>query len=180
MTSNFNNQNASKIYAAGADDFIYEDTRDNINYELNKTDWLYFADDGINIESNRSYPATSIGALTKEILYYGVELGVEIIPKTVSGYYEGFNLDYDLKYTIDGEEYSNDLDYLGDDLQEFSRFVGYNQGLIKANLVHIKDKFISLIEEGTKITEHAFSLYTCAYDEVARFSNGECIYEKSA
>ena len=110
-TCNFNNSQASRIFAVGEDnnedEFIWDDTRDNVSWELleidkdKAIDWEFVTGDKLDIEELRSFPATSIGQLYSDISYGGMDFSITIIPKTVSGYYAGFNLDFDIMVTND-------------------------------------------------------------------------------
>ena len=118
-TSNFHSNRTSCIYAVDADDeFIYSDTIDNIRYSLQaidkdkSNDWSFIYDKEIRLnEDLRSFPASSIGWLQTHFSYAGVNIEIMFIPKGVSGYYSGFNLDFELQFCDDysSEHYVYDI-----------------------------------------------------------------------
>ena len=148
-TSNFHNVNASVIFACELEDeFDYEFLLDNVGFALAETGDM---DSTTKSDPNelRSYPSQSIGALSKYIS--DDEGGIDVIVTAVvrSGYYEGCNLDWHCTF----EEWGENIEHLLPQAEK-----------AKWELV---DKIESIFEQ-----------FSTPLGVVARFSNGETIYQK--
>ena len=197
-TNNFHNVNAENIYAVlmGRDepvidedgnetdeyeyiqpqDFEYEDLLENLRSEFkNSKDWI--SDDG-NAHFLRSFSGTEISTLCKNKEYLGISVEIEIIPVIRSGYYQGANLDYELKFTVNGYEIEQS-DVVNDWAEEAIYREEYNRGLIEINKSHLG----TWLEENTvnlvKFVENIFKDYTgFKLKKVSQASNGEAFYER--
>ena len=102
---------------------------------------------------------------------------MELIPHTTSGYYEGFNLDFDIQFSTVGiyGNYDNLDDFIGD-VKEF--LLEENKAL-RMNLGNLQKRLEALLSEMIDEVESAFEMYSTPLEEFARFSNGETIYNKT-
>lgn len=190
-TSNFHSNRTSCVFAVGGEDeWIWQDTRDNIVASLEvlsddkKNTWEFSERNDITLhEELRSFPATSIGWFYSDFSYAGVNIVINFIPKTVSGYYEGFNLDFELQieddystelYTVDNIDEGFMTDIINEHLYQKPEAAGMIKIHGKNLLQKVKDK----VDEGQKLLEDVFNMYSDGYKVAARFSNGETIYEK--
>lgn len=183
-TGNFCQYDAKKIYAIDDrdDEFIWSDTRMNVSCELEtkaKELRRYWSEnDSLRIERLRSHDATSIGEYGDYFTYYGVEWHIGLIVKTVSGYYEGFSLDYDITITSDisNTEYTNEDDWVMDIITFDSDCLPY-KGLFLANTDKTKRKIKEMIDTLQDEVETIFEEYSTPLIMVAQFSNGEAVYK---
>lgn len=171
-TSNFYNRNASKIYAvlppdngddddfSSDNDYIYENAIDNVVTTLSKVPGFYkYKNDEYEDDYNRNFEGIKRCEITKSKVFpKDGEISVTIICITRSGYYEGLNFDWDLKYT-DGTGY--DID----DVSSLKSATGRKWAESMANKL-------------VKLVEMAYAEYTTKLSVSARFSNGETIYAK--
>ena len=164
------------------DEFIWEDTRDNVKYELEKIakdkkrGW--WADDSLKIEGElRSFPSTSIGSYWDTFDFCGIEFKVELVPHTTSGYYSGFNLDWTIEYSCDGV-YGN-YDKADDFVSDVKEFIDDNKAL-RLNMPNLEKRLEKLTTEMVEEVESAFEIFSDKLEVFARFSNGETIYTKVA
>jgi hypothetical protein len=201
-TSNFDNTRASCVYAVETsyydeeleeeiyDDFAWEDARDNITYEMKniakKTNnkWQWSTNDEVRLrETLRSYPATSIGEFWSDLEYGGLYVRIEFILKTVAGYYDGFNLDYEVvlsdNYSYDPYEWEPGEDSVIEELiQEAIDQEPEKKGLFKMHAERFLEKFKERYEEGVNYIETIYKQQSTPLTIAARFSNGETFYEK--
>ena len=190
-TSNFNSNHTSCTYVVTLDDdFVWEDIRSNISYELDAIDksriyhngfmWEWSSNDNIRLhEELRSYPATSIGWFYTTFDYYGIDFEISFIPKTVSGYYSDMNLDFEIQITADNYNYveaESFTDAFTEDVFKWNEFK--YPGLTKARFKDIIIKIESAIETGSELLENVFKQFSDGYQIAAQFSNGETIYTK--
>ena len=192
-TSNFHSNRTSCIFAIedSQDEFIYEDTIDNIRYSLkaideNKSnDWEFIYDKEIRLNENlHSFPASSIGWFQTHFSYAGVNIKIMFVPKSVSGYYSGFNLDFEMQFCDDysSEHYVYDA---GDEQGMVETILNEHlyqnpqlSGIIKIHGKDILSKLQEKIQEGQNLLENVFKMYSDEYKIAAQFSNGETIYTK--
>jgi hypothetical protein len=153
-TSNFHNVNASHIFACSLEnEWEYEDLKDNLMYEFkNHCDYDY---DYSKSDPNelRSFPSTSIGSFSTSVTIEDNEVEMYVTPVIRSGYYEGCNLDWHVRYYVNGyedDEYSDSIE-----------------------VRVIVDEYIEFIE-------NIFGQYSAKLGVTAQFSNGETIYHSIA
>lgn len=183
-TSNFHNTNANNIYAVTeGDEFTYEDVRESISIELQETAKEqkidFFEDSEIDLADElRSFPATSIGELYEDIVYCNTDVRVTLIPKTVSGYYEGFNLDYEIRIEDNntGISYEFDEDYTSDIIEEHLYNYPEDAGILAIHGKRLGTKIDDVIINLRNVVESTFNRYSDSYVVAAQFSNGETIY----
>ena len=151
-TSNFHNVNASHIFSVQLEDeWAYDDLIDNIKSGLKSTGEFNLLTKSDPNEL-RSYPSTSIGSLDCYVEDNdGNGIVVTITAVVRSGYYDGVNLDWHVRYYVNGYE---------DDFYEY-----YDDTNIQSLLYGYVD-FI----------ENVFSQYSLPLGVTAQFSNGETIY----
>jgi hypothetical protein len=150
-TSNFHNVNATHIFAVILDDeWAYDDLIGNLESEFNNHSDYY--DYGKTDQHElRSFPSRTLGSFSKGITIGEDEVEVYITPVVRTGYYEGCNLDWDVRYYVNGYE---------DEL-------------------YCENTNIELIlNEYVKFIETIYSQYSEPLGVTARFSNGETIYHK--
>ena len=152
-TSNFHNVNASRIFAVELEnDFDYEDLVDNLESEFSKHP--HFSDYGKSDPNElRSYSSKSLGSFSKSVRIGDDEVEVYVTPVIRSGYYEGCNLDWHVGLYVNGYQ---DDEYADDSL------------------------VTAICEVYTEFIENIYSQYSEQLEVVARFSNGETIYNKIA
>jgi len=152
-TSNFHNVNATNIFAVQLEDeWAYDDLVSNLESEFNNHS-DYYAYGKSDPDELRSFPSTSIGSFSNSIFIEDDDVEIFVTPVIRSGYYDGVNLDWHVRYYVNGSEnetYSDDI-----------------------NVLRISNKYIEFIE-------NIFEKYSEPLVVTARFSNGETIYSKVA
>lgn len=148
-TSNFHNVNASHIFAVQLEDeWAYEDLVYNLEAEFNTNlDYSDYSKSDPN--ELRSFPSKSLGSFNNSIEIEDNEVEVYVTPVIRSGYYEGCNLDWHVRYYVNGYE---------DDTYETHPRI--------QTLVGVYVNFI----------ENVYQQYSQPLGVTARFSNGETIY----
>ena len=206
-TANFHSSQASRIFAVTGsyededgemreDEFIWEDTRSNVMYELlaidkdKEVDWEFVAGDDYKIyDELRSFPSTSIGQFYTGVHYAGTDFTITIVPKTVSAYYDGFCLDFDICLSNDNgiDELINDGLECGvgdDDMEYMFEEYEYQNPYMKGVLVMHGDRLIAkinaVIEDGIERIEKVFSDFSDPLMLICQASNGEAFYERAS
>lgn len=148
-TSNFHNVNASHIFAVELqDEYDYQDLVDNLESEFSTNiDYSDYSKSDPN--ELRSFPSKSLGSFNNSIEIGEEEVEVYVTPVIRSGYYEGCNLDWHVRYYVNGYE---------DDTYESHPRVQ------------------TLVEVYTNFIENVYEQYSQPLGVTARFSNGETIY----
>jgi len=148
-TSNFHNVNASHIFAVELqDEWEYQDLISNLESEFNTNlDYSDYSKSDPNELS--SFPSKSVGSFSNSIEIGEDEVEVYVTPVIRSGYYEGCNLDWHVRYYVNGSE---------DETYESHPNV--------QTLVSVYVNFI----------ENVYEQYSQPLGVTARFSNGETIY----
>ena len=200
-TPNFSYWNANNVYVIeDGGDFLVEDLREGLKSMLENDKSLNVYDRNEH-NGNYSYPAVVYTTIEREFEFCGVSMCVSADMIVRSGYYEGYNLDFDIKVscgnafgTIEPYEYINSqrshygynsgfdlgvdlvnelIDYNVPDL------LGYSKGLFAMN----RSRFAKRIEKEIDAMV-AFADDLCGklcedkYACVGVFSNGEAVYEK--
>ena len=148
-TSNFHNVNASHIFAVELqDEYDYQDLVDNLESEFSTNiDYSDYSKSDPN--ELRSFPSKSLGSFNNSIEIGEDEVEVYVTPVIRSGYYEGCNLDWHVRYYVNGSE---------DDTYE------------------THPRVQTLVEVYTNFIENVYEQYSQPLGVTARFSNGETIY----
>jgi hypothetical protein len=152
-TSNFHNVNATNIFAVQLEDeWAYDDLVSNLESEFNNhSDYYDYGKSDPN--DLRSFPSKSLGSFSNSICIEDDDVEIFVTPVIRSGYYDGVNLDWHVRYYVNGSEnetYSDDI-----------------------NVLRISNKYVEFIE-------NIFEKYSEPLVVTARFSNGETIYSKVA
>ena len=148
-TSNFHNVNATNIFAVQLEDeYDYHDLVDNLESELNNhSDYSDYGKSDPN--ELRSFPSKSLGSFSNSTIIDDDEVEVYVTPVIRSGYYEGCNLDWHVRYYVNGYE-----DETYESHPRIQTLVGV---------------YVDYIEK-------IFNQYSQPLGVTARFSNGETIY----
>jgi hypothetical protein len=148
-TSNFHNVNASHIFAVELqDEYDYQDLVDNLESEFGTN--MDYSDYGKSDPNElRSFPSKSLGSFSNSVEIGDDEVEVYVTPVIRSGYYEGCNLDWHVRYYVNGYE---------DDTYE------------------THNRIQTLVEVYTNFIENVYEQYSQPLGVTARFSNGETIY----
>lgn len=168
-TSNFHNVNSSKIFAVELEDeWDYDDLLSNIKYSFDNNGKYDISETGEDPYELRSYPSRML--LSVEDSYGDLEEGFLTIKVCViirSGYYSGVNLDWVCFFDYD------------DSYEEFEDLVES----MKYNDVYLteeqKQEILKRREDLIEYVEKQYEKLTIPLNVVARFSNGETIYEKA-
>jgi hypothetical protein len=135
-------------------DFVRE-----VAKEKSPKDVRYSDEDGS--DNNRNYQGTDLFSYRTSKMYGDIEVGVQVIAKMVSGYYEGASLDYVTVISHDDFYYS--------DMSEGMKVIQQRNTERWAD--NTKARLIAL-------TEQVFEEVSMPLKVVGTFSNGETIYEK--
>ena len=148
-TSNFHNVNATNIFAVQLEDeYDYQDLLDNLESELNNhSDYSDYGK--TDPHELRSFPSKSLGSFSNSTIIDDDEVEVYVTPVVRSGYYEGCNLDWHVRYYVNGSE---DESY------------------------ESHPRIQTLVESYVNYIENIFNQYSQPLGVTARFSNGETIY----
>ena len=148
-TSNFHNVNATNIFAVQLEDeFDYEFLVENLESELNNhSDYSDYGKTDPN--ELRSFPSKSLGSFSNSTIIDDDEVEVYVTPVIRSGYYEGCNLDWHVRYYVNGYE---------DETYESH------------------PRIQTLVESYVEYIENIFNQYSQPLGVTARFSNGQTIY----
>jgi len=201
-TSNFCTEDARCVYAISTsyeeedrefvyDEFIVEDTCNNVWSELkkiiSKTNTMDISNSVYNgYDFLRSYPGHSLGEISTSMHIKEIDIEVEVIIEVlcISGYYEGANLDYVVKFRDEFGQYSDNIENAIQELIDCLKYgdIEIPEGKAKEDIVNIieeaETKLREKEEELRTTVENVFGMFTDAYKVSARFSNGEIIYEK--
>jgi hypothetical protein len=174
-TSNFYNENASRIFASECEEeFDYEDLVSNLEYTLSELDESFSSGKaGDYIDDNSKILDYS---LNKSFDYKdGTSVEVVIHPVIRSGYYSGVNLDWLFEFYIDGSEVEDD-DCIKDYLVNFEGYAPSHAAKVAPSRFRRLEKIKNKL---TEQLEKIYTDYTTPLNVVARFSNGETLYEKA-
>lgn len=185
-TPNFCNYEASKYYAIGSDasdEFIYDDTKKNVYYELENLvkNTNYYTNEIQNFDRslNRYYGGSYIQSIAIDKSFGDFTTNIVCHVFLSSGRYAGATLDYITEIQFNGYEYG-DLEFFNknftpSDLEYYSNMPIGMQKIQSKNV----QKFVSsALPELHEQIEKIFEMY-CEHTLVctAVFSNGEAIYE---
>ena len=176
-TSNFKSS-ADHIYAVMNDDeFVYEETRDNLQYEFDRTDR-----DKSNVFAfvkTHEYEAIGEGILIGQLYasfdYLGFEFTMVFNIIMRSGYYSGFNLDYEFSCGYDGDN-CDTIEEMVDDFEDYA--IEDMKGLYAIHGKRLRVKLEAFHDEIEAEVIRVFEMYSDTLIVVARFSNGETFYKK--
>lgn len=148
--NNFYNVNAKYIYSVEYNENEYEYLIDDIKDIFKAKFGIEFFEDFSYSSASRDYNGIRFGYIVKTIGHD------EIIVDTIirSGYYLGANLDWDMKFYIDGYH-----EYTMDDIHKYPK---------------LQKEFNKVIDQ----VEDLYEKLSTPLNKVGSFSNGEAIYEK--
>jgi len=195
-TSNFYNKDASKIFVCleSYEDFILDEdgneteekeTRQPERYEINE----FIEDVKEQLEElgnyymsetsgkyNRNFSETSLGTIYKSKNFAGVEVNVYVNCCLISGYYEAANLDYSVSFDVGNytEMDETDLNDLEQDMYDMIQ----NYGMAKIQAKNVLKWLNKATIELTDLVEEVYTKNSNQYQLMARFSNGETMYQK--
>ena len=180
-TGNFYNNNANNIYAIFQEDeyadYIYDDVKDNISNDIEA--YVKKSEAYLGYSNNYYMDAVLIEvvSLTDEVA--GVPLSVDIDIVMRSGYYEGANLDYEIRYHADNVEF-DDLSeafqaYYDAATWDFDMSKGFATIQAKNASKRLEAMSEELVENVEKILKENC---TNILQVSARFSNGETLYNE--
>lgn len=190
-TSNFHKVNAKQYYSVffesyeeneGFEDFWYDDQIENIR--------SFLKEKGFNVDANslknvkdphelRSFPSHVIGSISEYKRICNVEFQINMYAVVRSGYYDGFVLDWFYEVEIEGD---CDIDIIPD-FEQVSETLSYygdvSVGMAKIQAKNALKWLNKTVDSLIETTEDCFEKITTPLVIVARFSNGETIYEKA-
>lgn len=172
-TSNFHYENTSKIYVFDVEDeYDWKERMLEIESAI-KDDkkFRFLAGDGKDTNEIRSYPSQVIGTLHSSKSYNEFEISINVVLVARAGYYEAACFDWLVTYDING--YETDLAYFGEAIGDYcsTEMAAYKAGLALKWVERTAKKMTTYAEE-------IFNQFSETYKTVARFSNGETLYEK--
>ena len=195
-TSNFHDSDASKIYAVlmnydsyicdedgnetdetetvSCDEYDYE----NLMYELKEAFKKLgtYSDHGDDERELRSFRSHVIGTVSESKLFLDQEVSVDLTLVIRSGYYEGANLDYNLSYGI-YNSYQQKADNTNDIIDEFI-YNADNKGMAKIQAKNVLKWLENTENKLREQVENIYESFSTPLKVVARFSNGETMYQK--
>jgi len=184
-TSNFAQDNTSKIFACSSNNEIeYDCLIDSIKTDITQLkdtipNRSFISSSKLDVIENRNYPATSIGYYYTNIEVYNIQFEIGLTLKAVSGYYEGFTLDFDisLETNISADIYTTGIEML-EDIIEYSRYEIPYVGLTIANKNNIARKIDNTIKILQQEIETIYELSSTPLTKICTMSNGEALYVK--
>jgi hypothetical protein len=176
-TNNFASK-SSTIFAieTGEDDeFICDDTQENVFYELNEDKTLNVdkenEDDGDRNYSGTVFARVELHKRHSDILYPVASVALR------SGYYSDLNLDYEVKIY---SAYSGDYLDLDENVAEIvaEELQGYNDRKPSSRQVlATKHSIDREVEKLNKKIEKVLAQYSTPIYKAGQFSNGEAVYK---
>lgn len=180
MSANNFASKSSTIFAIETeenDEFIYDDTQENVFYELNE-DKKLSVDKENEFDGDRNYGGNVFASVRLPKTHSSILYPVASVALR-SGYYSGLNLDYEVKYYSEysGEYFDIDdlpTDVIAEELQGYNdRKPSSSQVLSTLAHLEIEAKTIS------NRIEKVLTDYSTPIVKVGQFSNGEAVYEKA-
>ncbi len=176
-SSNYHHVNVLYTIDDEEEEFTWNDTRHNVEYEL-KDNSNFYVDSDIKIETElRSFPATSIGSIELNLEYLDLDIDIKFTLMARTGYYQGFNLDYEIDISSSYSHFDDVSDYLDDvDRYEETDYIG----LFKAHRKSLESKLNKLVLDTHNEICRVYEMYSDRTEVIATFSNGETIYSKAS
>jgi hypothetical protein len=181
-TSNFYKENASCYFVIdnnyGKDEFIYDDTKENIHYGLKdmaKKKKRTYIGRGKRLNNDN----TQWGGEYYDTIIFGDKVYyVTIKPIFRVGYYTGGTLDYLMKIEGDSGFDCDNVDDMMETIKNYPTDFNLNSGLVSIHKDNIREKLESLSKNLIEEVEHVFRMYSVQYQMAYRFSNGETGYSE--
>ena len=194
-TSNFHNENSSKIYAICMnyedeetqetiypESFEFEEAKENVKdciaemCKENKDisfDLFSYRDRS----ECRSFPSSVLCTISKSKYIGGLECEVVLTSIVRSGYYEGANLDFQIDSLINGYD-CEELYSENECIEQYDYSSDY-KGISKIHAKHAYNWMGKTKDELIEKMELVYQNVSEPLSVVGRFSNGETIYQKS-
>ncbi len=182
-TANFYNKNASKYFiiennSGDEEENDFDDTLD-LTIDGLKESFQELANESkrdvyfgkIDFDDNRNFSGQALCKYSDSFTFCNSNLEVSIIPIIRSGYYTGANLDYDIEFKIDYDEYT-EISEVINHIRE------YGSNVFKLNIGNCEKRLNELESNMINEVEKVFADFTEQYQCIGRFSNGEALYEK--
>ena len=180
-TGNFYNKNAYNIYAIFQedefDDFIFDAVKDSVSNELGA--YVKNSEAYLGYSNNYYEDATLFEVVSITDYIAGIPLSVDIELLMRSGYYEGANLDYEIRYYVDIIEFDDISEawqaYFDVAIWDFDMNKGLATIQAKNAVKRLENISVELVENVEKILKDNC---THVLQVSARFSNGETWYSE--
>ena len=183
-TCNFDHRNASKIFAVlneENDEFMYEDevgnVRDGLEAKFGKD---YTELDKREENELRSFPSNVIVEVTGEIREYKkIDLNVFPVLEVVvrSGYYQGFNFDWNLKIDVQGELVDLE-DVFEEVVDQTEQYVEFSEQGTERYAKYAQEFAEKSSQELIESVEKLLAEYTDTLSCIGVASNGEAFYKR--
>jgi hypothetical protein len=177
-TSNFANENASKVFAVELEDeFAYDDLKDCLEYELDEAGFEVYKKP--EYDHNRNYSGQILAEKRLSHSYKDFTVTATIFVVVRSGYYSGANLDWQITFCDDFEHYEHDdydPKYTAEDLVYR---LDFPPSKAKTYSLLAEKKYEKLKDQLVTELEAIYAKISTPLVVAARFSNGETIYEKA-
>ena len=176
-TSNFYNNNASRVFAISdseiEDQWEWDDLIENIKCSFDSKG--FDREDGYE-GGLRSYPGTYIASKTVYKSFGELEVGIEIKAILRSGYYSGANIDWEVNYNLAGDSFSDEKPDKDDIIEAFWRYYDVKAGMATIQSKNIFKFYEKTEQELVNEVEAILTEVTEPLVVTARFSNGETWY----
>lgn len=190
-TSNFHKVNAKKVYACmmneGENNYTsldYKDFRENIYHlmeDYQECDYHTDSDSQRSMHELRSFYSHYIGSFVSSRYIRDIcDIEVQINAFSRCGYYDGINLDYEIKVFINGYEQDEQWKKYFSYVEVYDQMEHPNKGLAKIIYRKVEKWVDSEITRMTNNLEQIFeSVCEHKLEVFARFSNGETWYNEA-
>ena len=179
-TNNFHNVQARRIFAVDCqDEWAYDDAIDNIFYGLEEKfgKQNVIAEDKTPDDELRSFPAIVIATIEGEGRTYD---GEDVYPVAEiiirSGYYQGCNFDYNIKFNVWGEIYE-DIDEIN--IEEIQYYSDKSEKQAERYTEWMRKHLEVATEKLRNQIEEVYAEYTIPLTVSAIFANGEATYARA-
>lgn len=180
-TSNFHSVNTSSIYVInyGDDDYAWQECQDLIGSNILELDKEFEPTTSLDsYQELRSFPASSIGFWRETLDFLNISFDIDANLFIRSGYYTAANLDYEMVYYVNGEQYDSISDII-DVLTNYPEDFDISKGLATIHSDNLYNKLTTLESDLISKIDKVLSKVSEPYNVVAHFSNGETMYEKA-
>ena len=175
-TNNFHSIRGNYFTIEPADEFEYEDTRDNIRTELEGLAGIVYEQLEESEDGLRSYPGTVIAGLTLKNSREDIYAECKIVAR--SGYYSGINFDPVVAFYNAGTGEYIDRDEIDADeiisAAEYTHDRTVSKKAAEATVRRLERDAARL----EKTAGQVLARYTTPLIKVGQFSNGEAVYER--
>lgn len=180
-TSNFHTENAQSAYVIdyGDNEYMWEEAQEHLGTWIKELDSTFELDNRINSESElRSYSTSSIGYWSFEVMFLNLTFEFKVNLFIRLGYYEAANLDYEFEWILDYTNSYEDIDSIISEIDEDPTTYNIKPELWTIRKSNLKQSLKQLESKVITNVENILTQISTPYGVVAKFSNGETIYEK--